>query len=280
MTIPETLASVDDVTIRLYDLGGNGPLLLLSHATGFCGQVWEPMAETLTDRYHCVTFDHRAHGRSTRPVGRSLEWAGMADDILTIVDALSPGEPIAAVGHSMGGTTLAMAELAKPGTISKAWTFEPILFGDTHLGPGSEPSEISDGARRRRPTFDNRDEVMERYGSRPPLSILDRRALRAYVDHGFSDQADGTVTLRCLPDDEAEIFQHHNSGARQTVGGLTVPFLVAASGDGRPPGDAVIAAAKEFDNLELAVYEDLTHFGPLESPERMGNDCLAWLEAN
>jgi pimeloyl-ACP methyl ester carboxylesterase len=280
MSIPDTLASTDDVTIQLYDLGGSGPLLLLSHATGFCGQVWEPMAETLTEHYHCVTFDHRAHGRSTRPVGRPLEWSGMADDIVTIANALSPGEPVAAVGHSMGGTTLALAELAKPGTIEKAWTFEPILFGETHLGPNSEPSEISEGARRRRPTFPNRDEVMERYGSRPPLSILDRRALKAYVDHGFSDLEDGTVTLRCRPEDEAAIFQHHNSGARQKVGQLTIPFLVAASGDSRPPAEAVMAAAEEFNNLDLAVYEDLTHFGPLEAPERMAADCLAWLKDN
>lgn len=280
MIVPETVASTDDVTIQMYDLGGDGPPLLFSHATGFCGPMWAPMAEVLSEHYHCVTFDHRAHGRSSRPVGRSLDWMGMAEDIVAIVTAISPGEPVAAVGHSMGGTTLALAEVANPGTISKAWTFEPILFGKTHLGPESEPSEISEGARRRRPTFSSREEVVERYRSRPPLSVLDDRTMRAYVDHGFRDLPDGTVTLCCRPEDEAEVFEHHNTGGRHKVGELTVPFLVAASGDGRPPAEAVLAAAKEFDNLDLAEFDDLSHFGPLEAPERMAEACLSWLQAN
>lgn len=278
--LPTTVTSTDGVTIRLYDLGGHGPLLLFSHATGFCGQVWGPMAEALSAHYRCVAFDHRAHGRSTRPVDRPLEWAGMAEDIISVVTAISPDGPVAAVGHSMGGATLALAEVARPGTVAKAWTFEPILFGSDHLGEGSEPSEISQAARRRRPTFENRDEVIERYGSRPPLSVLDQRALKAYADHGFRDLPDGSVTLRCLPEDEASVFDNHNSGARQQVGLLTIPFLVAASGDGRPPGQAVIAAAAEFENLDLVVYDEVSHFGPLEAPERMAEDCLRWLKAN
>lgn len=279
-TIPDTVASADQVTIQLYDLGGDGPLLLLSHATGFCGQVWAPMAESLRQHYHCVAFDHRAHGRSTGPVGRSLEWSGMADDVVTVARTLSPGAPVAAVGHSMGGSALAMAEATNPGTVAKAWTFEPILFGGEPTGTPAEASEISEGARRRRPTFANRDEVMERYGSRPPLDVLDRRALEAYVTHGFRDLPDGTVTLRCTPEDEAAVFEHHNSGAKSLIGEVTVPFLIAASGDGRPPAEAVLETAKRFDHLDLAVYDDLSHFGPLEAPERMAADCLAWLAVN
>ncbi|MEM9653399.1 MAG: alpha/beta hydrolase [Actinomycetota bacterium] len=279
-SIPTTVTSTDQVTVQLHDLGGSGPLLLLSHATGFCGQVWAPMAETLAEQYHCVAFDHRSHGRSSRPVGRSLEWSGMAEDIVAVVEALSPDEPVAAVGHSMGGTTLAIAEVARPGTVAKAWTFEPILFGGESLGTRSEPSEISQGARRRRATFADRDEVIARYGSRPPLDVLDPRALRAYAEHGFRDLPDGTVTLCCRPEDEAAVFEHHNSGARTTIGDVTIPFLIAASGDERLPAQAVRAAAAEFPHLDLAIYEDLTHFGPLEAPERMARDCLAWLAAN
>ena len=282
--IPDTVASTDGVTLALHDLGGTGPLLLLCHATGFCGRVWEPLAQVLAPHRRCVTFDFRAHGLSTRPVDRPMVWQGMAEDILAVVDALSPDEPITAVGHSMGGTSLILAEGLRPGTIERAWTFEPILFGDGIPVSGhdsgavqADPSEISQAARNRRAVFSDRNEAYERYGSRPPLSLLDKRALRAYVDHGFGDLADGTVGLRCAPGDEAAIFEFHNSGARRIVGEVAMGLTVAASGDGQVPAMAVLDAAAEFPNLDLVRYENLSHFGPLEDPDLIGTDLLAWL---
>lgn len=214
MRLPETVQSSDGVTLQLYDLGGSGPPLLMCHATGFCGQIWQPMADTIRKRFQCISFDFRAHGRSTPPVGGDMVWDGMADDVLAIVDAISPATPIPAVGHSMGGAALVLAAARRQDALAGIWAFEPILFD---RGPAGEPtperSDISTGARNRRAVFANRDEVFERYGSRPPLSVLDDRALRAYVDHGFADLADGSVTLRCLPEHEASVFDHHNSGA-------------------------------------------------------------------
>ncbi|MGI9596571.1 MAG: alpha/beta fold hydrolase [Acidimicrobiales bacterium] len=277
--IPDTVASTDGVTLKLYDLGGSGPLLVMSHATGFCGQVWEPMAQYLSAHFHCIAFDFRAHGRSTRPIDRPLEWTGFSDDVLAVFDAVSPDEPVAAVGHSMGGAALALAEASTPGRLSKAWTYEPILF-EVDEEIGDESPEIAEGARRRRATFSGRDEVLERYRAKSPLNALDDRALRAYVDGGFEDLPDGTVTLRCRPEDEASVFEHHNSGARRAIGRVTVPFAVAASGDGMRPAIAVAEAAAEFGHLELFKYEGLTHFGPMEDPERLAADVVAWMAAN
>lgn len=275
--IPPTVPSTDGVTIRLHDLGGNGPLLLLAHATGFCGRVWGPVAETLGRRFHCVAIDFRAHGESTGPVGRPLVWSGMADDVVAAVTALSPNRAVSAVGHSMGGAALALAETARPGTIARAWTFEPILFERHPDGDQPQPSEISEGARRRRATFSSRAEVYERYTSRPPLSLLDERALRAYVDHGFEELPDGSVTLRCRPQDESSVFEYHHSGVRDRLGDLTVPYLVAVGGDGGRPALAGRQAAAANPNLELVGYPDLSHFGPLQDPDRIGADILAWM---
>ena len=110
MRVPDTVRSTDGVTLQLYDLGGDGPPLLLCHATGFCGQVWQPVADKLAPHFQCVALDFRAHGRSTRPVDRPLAWAGMAEDVIATVEAIAPDRPIAAVGHSMGGASLVLAE--------------------------------------------------------------------------------------------------------------------------------------------------------------------------
>lgn len=277
MAFPYRVRSTDEVELWLHDLGGSGPPLLLCHANGFCGPVWGPVAETLGRHYHCLAVDFRAHGRSTRPVGRSLDWHGMADDVLAVVEAISPDGPIPAVGHSLGGTALALAEVRQPGTLTRAWVYEPILFDEYTGSPRAEPSFMAAGARARRPVFADRAEVLARYSARPPFSEVDPRALQAYVDHGFEDLPDGTVGLRCRPEDEAEVYEHHQTGARSAIGDIAIPFLVAASEDPAGPGFAVLEASEEFPHLDLAVYSDLTHLGPLEAPDRIAADCLAWL---
>src|ERR1700733_10582828 len=89
---PHTLIpSTDGVRIAVHDLGGPddpaAPVLFLSHATGFCGAVWGPMASHLTDRYRCLAIDYRGHGRSETPAGAPLAWSGMGDDALALLDS-------------------------------------------------------------------------------------------------------------------------------------------------------------------------------------------------
>lgn len=273
-TIPDTVTSTDGVSLRIHDLGGDGPLLLLSHATGFCGPMWAPVAETLSSRFHCVAFDFRAHGYSTRP-RRPLEWDGMADDVIAVVEAISPEAPIPAVGHSMGAAVLVLAETARPGSIERVWAFEPILFSDDGV-TRPHPSPISEGARRRRAVFESRQDVIDRYGSKPPLSVLDERVLRLYAEHGFEAGEDGTVALRCRPEDEAGVFEHHNTGAPAALADLAIPYLIAISGDGQRPAEAGRAAALDND-LELVLYDQLTHFGPLQDPDGLAADILDWM---
>ena len=43
------ISSVDGVTIAMHDFGGTGSPVLLSHATGFHGHCWEPVAYALAE---------------------------------------------------------------------------------------------------------------------------------------------------------------------------------------------------------------------------------------
>jgi len=86
--------------VAAWDLGGDGPPVLMAHATGFHGLVWRPMASALTG-FHCYSFDERGHGDSSRPPGHSYDWTGFADDTLAVVDGLGLERPVV-VGHSLG----------------------------------------------------------------------------------------------------------------------------------------------------------------------------------
>lgn len=285
---PTTIPSTDGVVVSAHDFGGDGPLLVLCHATGFCGAIWAPIAHALTDRFHCVSLDFRGHGRSVRPEGLDLAWTGMAQDLLAVIDEFrrrrgeGVGDTVFAAGHSMGGAAIVLAELARPGTITKAWALEPILFPtpedverDEH-GIIVHQSPLVAGARRRRAEFESRDAAYERYASRPPFSDVDPDVLRIYVDEGFADLADGSVRLRCEPESEASTFEHSLCGAFEHLDEIDVPFLVAASGDGQPPAlvvDEVVSRNPRFVRWE---YPDLTHFAPLEDPGRIAADIGRW----
>ncbi len=274
---PLFVPSTDDVTVAVHDLGGDGPPLVFCHATGFHGRVWLPVAAALANRYHCWAIDLRGHGDSVIPEGLDLAWSGMARDVMAVVDALKLGSGIRAAGWSMGGCALALAELARPGMWSAAWAFEPIIFpppeGHEHNGSG-----LAAGARRRRNDFSSRDEAFDNYASKPPFSLARPDALRSYVDFGFRDLDDGTVTLKCPGPLEAQVFEGAFTEAFARAGEVASPFTVVASGDGQPPAAIAPTVAELLPRGTLERMDDLTHFGPLQDPDRIAESIAATVQ--
>ncbi len=135
MRVPST----DGVEIELHDFGGDGPPLLIAHATGMCAGAYRPMVPQLAERFHVWALDFRAHGDSTAPTSGDLAWPGMAADVAAATSAIDAG-PVAGFGHSMGGASLIAAELDQPGLLSRAFLFEPIIIpSEWNDAPGSNP---------------------------------------------------------------------------------------------------------------------------------------------
>jgi pimeloyl-ACP methyl ester carboxylesterase len=267
--------STDGIALAVHDLGGEGPPLLLCHATGFHGMVWRPFASFLRDAFHCWSIDFRGHGDSSAP-DITYDWEGFADDVLAVVDDLGLERPFG-VGHSKGGASLLLSEERRPGTFASMWLYEPVVFpGPVEPGEGQNP--LAEGARRRREVFDSYEAAYGNYASKPPFDALDPDALRAYVDHGFDRQDDGTVRLKCRGEIEARVYsmagRHH---VFDGLGGVGCPVTVAR---GRlEPGPAMVAdaVADALPAGRLEVYEQLGHFGPLEAPAAMAAAARAAL---
>ena len=285
---PEMIESSGEVQIALHDLGGprsrtEVPVLLFSHATGFHGRVFEPMASFLNDRFRCVSLDLRGHGMSELPPGASLAWSGMADDVLAALSAdRFPIGPLHGIGHSMGGAALVLAAARRPEAFRSLWLYEPVIVPpESGLLPGSE-NPMSEAAARRRDRFDSLDQAYENYGSKPPLHQLHPDALRAYVDGGFSSSPDGTVVLRCRPSTEAEVFRHAStSGAWGSIAAFETPVAVVAGRlDEVGPGAFASAIADALTQGTLIERPHLGHFGPLEDPAAMARDVSAWVQAH
>ena len=221
-------------------------------------------------------MDFRAHGDSTAPASGDLSWVGAGEDVLAVVDALG-GDPILAIGHSMGGAALARAELARPGTLAAAFLFEPIIV-PAAWGDASGANPMAVAARRRRATFASRDEALARYARRPPLGVWRADALAAYVDHGFAEVADG-VTLKCTPEHEALTFEGTHKPTIETVGTVTTPIAIGRGERDGAYGPAAFAhlIAEALPAGELRTYPTLSHFGPFEDPHLLATEAVAFL---
>lgn len=266
------LASTDGVTLAVHDLGGDGEPALLAHATGFHGQVWAPFARGLTG-LAAVAPDLRGHGDSTVPSGVGFDWNGFADDVLACVDGLGLHRP-AGIGHSKGGAALLLAEARRPGTFRGLWLYEPVVV-DPALIRGEGENPLAAGARARRDRFASREEAEARYRSKPPMDVFDAEALHCYVAHGFADQADGSVVLKCRPAVEAEVYQ---MGARnrafESLPEVKCPTIVARGAVDEPgPAAMAQAVAERLPSGRLAAYDDLGHFGPMQAPARLAADA-------
>ncbi|MCP3934828.1 MAG: alpha/beta hydrolase, partial [Actinomycetia bacterium] len=97
--------SSDGVELTLHHLGGTGPPLLISHATGFHGLAYAPMARALGTDFDVWAIDLRGHGGSTPPACGDFVWRGMADDVTAAIAEIGV-EPVFGVGHSMGGAAI------------------------------------------------------------------------------------------------------------------------------------------------------------------------------
>ncbi len=113
------------------------PTIVFVHGFSLDMTTWHYQWTGLSDRFRCVLFDFRSHGRSGRAAGGDLSPLAFAHDLAAVLETVGDG-PALLVGHSMGAMSmLAMAET------------RPELFGDPVAGVvfvGSAASDLVRGA--------------------------------------------------------------------------------------------------------------------------------------
>ena len=259
----------DGFTIGALDWGGDGPPVVLLHPNGFCAGVFEPLARALTDDHRVVGVDLRGHGTSDAPVRHEdCGFVAAAGDVVAMLDHLGLDD-VAILGESLGGGTGILVDRLQPGRVRALLLCEPIAF-DGLPGPGGE-NPMAAMARKRRAVWADRETVLESYGSRPPMNVMEPEALRGYVQWGFRDRPDGQVELSCPPEVEAWFFEcgTRPDGAPASfdhLSSLTAGVTIVCA-DGTDLPDGMFAAQAERAGVPLVTVPG-THFFVQEDTAR------------
>jgi pimeloyl-ACP methyl ester carboxylesterase len=104
---------VNGLRLHYWRTGGEArPVMVMAHGITDHGLNWTGLAERLEPDYDIVMYDARGHGYSDKPDG-PYDLASHVADLVGLLQALGIERPIL-MGHSMGGSTVALAAATYP----------------------------------------------------------------------------------------------------------------------------------------------------------------------
>jgi pimeloyl-ACP methyl ester carboxylesterase len=214
------------------------------------------------------------------------DWHNFVDDCAGFMDAVGlRGIPV--VGHSSGGATAAFLAATRPEYVSRLVLIEPIVRPPGYEGGMQRPNELSEGARKRRPVWESREEMVESYRRKDTFSAWRPEVLRLYAEHGTrrlegGDGVSGSFELKCWPEVEAQVFENSASlDTWEVAPQIAVPTLVLV-GETTNQYLRMMASglAQRVPGARLETIEGAGHLAPMERPEAVAAMVREWLEAD
>ena len=101
-----------------YERTGTGPALLFCHGAGSNAATWWQQVPAFSERFTCITYDHRCFGRSVASLS-AFRTDAFVEDALAILDAEGIAKA-ALVCQSLGGITGVRLALRHP---ERVWAF-------------------------------------------------------------------------------------------------------------------------------------------------------------
>ena len=255
-----------DLSYLLYD--GEGPPLVLLHATGFLPWIWHPVARSLAPSWRVIVpyfCDHRM----MNPDDGGLSWTIVANDLAVFCSRLGLERP-ALVGHSMGATVLTLAH-ALYGLESRGMVLiEPIFLPRDlyRMQMSLDQHPLASRALRRKNHWDSRREALAYLRERPLFRKWDEEVLDLYIRYGMRENDGGGLSLTCSPAREASLFMgsvHHDPWPALSKISCPVLVLEGEESENRAFIDLGTAASLIPDG-SYRMIEKAGHLIPMEQP--------------
>jgi 3-oxoadipate enol-lactonase len=260
---------VEDGGSLWYEVGGDGPAVVLLHAGLWDARAWDRQIDPFTTRFRVLRYDLRGYGRSSRLMPGAV-YSNVRDAVAVMDDA--DIERAALVGNSMGGSIALDLALTFPERVAALVLAAPALGGleptaeedawfEEHLALAGEALEAGDLERARR---------LQIEGVWAPLGI---------------DDPDGATILGLAMDNLHELTMDE-SGAEQLdppaagrLHEIGVPTLILPA-DHDPPflrrASEVIAAG--VAGARVARIADVDHAIAIRATEAFNEIVLGFLD--
>jgi pimeloyl-ACP methyl ester carboxylesterase len=272
LLMPEILSQdIGDIELQYLHYPGDGPTVVMLHATGFQPWLWHPIARELAGDFRVIApyfCDHRVFD----PEEGGLSWLVLADDLETLIRRLGITEPLI-VGHSMGATVASIAEALKGPIASRMVLIEPIFLPPGYYGLDItvEQHPLASKSIRRRSGWSDEDEARKYFSERKLFMYWDQEVLDLYLEHGVTKADNGALTLACHPRREAALFM---GGMEQDpwplLQKISCPVLLVEgeNSENRTVID-LVRAASIIPGADLRVVADAGHLVPMEKPHEL-----------
>lgn len=254
------------------------PTLFFAHANGFPAGSYRRFFAQLEADYRVLAHDRFGHD-ARYPV--TDNWERLVDELLDSLAARCE-QPVAGVGHSLGGVLTFLAALRAPERFRAVVMLDPPAYLGTaaltmrlakrfgfidRITPAGKSSN-------RRSVWPSREVACKTLGRKGLFRAFDPDCLSDYVQAATEPSADG-VRLSYLPEVEVEIFR-------------TIPHDLARQRRLQVPGAIVCARGSDVirprDMRRLAQRHHMTlrevdggHMFPLERPHAAAEAVLGIL---
>ncbi len=267
---------VNDPALEWYE-GSPDLLLLLAHATGFCKEVWRPVVSRLRERgvdAGVIAVDSRGHG-SAEQIDLPVNWWTFGRDLADLVDRLSFPGSIVGIGHSMGGTAIAMLDILLPGRLRGMCLVEPVIIPPPYRQTYDFPLALQ--AAGRRPTFPSLESAANSYRSKPFFRRWHPDAFAAYIEGAFRDDSGG-VALACRPETEAAVFAAGtDTGVFDRLDELRSPVRLLVSDYSGELEGPIRALEGRIPNSTTSYLTGQTHMVVMENPDLIAAEVVEFL---
>ena len=258
------------------------PLLFL-HANGYPAGVYRQFLAALARHHPVAAIDviAAAHGP-----GRG--WRNLLTQVLARVDAL-PDEPLALVGHSMGGYLAAMAAARRPTRVMQVVLIDAPLVGGwrgavltaSHASGLSRKVGPAPIAARRRMHWPSREDARRHLADKPFVQRWAPGVLEDFVRAGLHEHPGGGVTLAIPRETERDVYAtiaHRDAllaVRRLRARGTPVGFITGSHSE-----ETRLAGREQNRRFWGANWVELPtgHLVPMEAPEACARAVLEMIE--
>ena len=281
--------SFDGTKLHVEVVDGDGPTIVFAHGFSLNLTAWHYQIRDLPPSYRLVLFDQRGHGMSEKASGGDWSLDALAKDLEAVIAAHGGPDPVAIVGHSMGGmSALRFAGLFPEHLGSRVAALALVNTTGADVMGGMLPGAarrltagfqmVQEGALRALASNAGRlDRVRGRARDFSYLAVrfagLGPKALPSLVE--FVDsmlaQTPSDVWASLLP-------ALLGLDVTDVLDVIDIPTLVVAGTHDRltPPG-AAERIASAIKTAELVVIRDAGHMSMLERPQSFNAHLRAFL---